>query len=216
MGHRWFSVVGVVPDVKYNSPAAKPARVLYVPAAQMPFRDLFLLVRTAMKPTDLVRTLQYRVKGIDPELPLGAVSTMEQLADASLGEARLRTRLSGLLAVLALALASAGLYGLLAYSVARRTRELGVRRALGAGKGQIVRLVMSEGLALAGMGIGLGLFLAAISTRFLGSLLFGVNPLDPSTYSIVAVLVIGVAAIASYLPARRAARVEPAVALRRE
>jgi putative ABC transport system permease protein len=216
MGHRWFSVVGVVPEVKYNSPAAKPERVLYVPAAQMPFRDLFLLVRTAMKPTDLVRTLQDRVKGIDPELPLGAVSTMEQLADASLGEARLRTRLSGLLAVLALALASAGLYGLLAYSVARRTRELGIRRALGAGKGQIVRLVMSEGLALAGMGIGLGSFLAAISTRFLGSLLFGVNPLDPSTYSIVAVLVIGVAAIASYLPARRAARVEPAVALRRE
>lgn len=213
---RWFSVVGVVPDFKYESLAANPGRTLYVPQAQLPFRDLFLVVRTASNPLDLVDAVKGRVRGIDQDLPLGHVSTMEHIVHGSLGEPRLRTWLLGLFAALALALASAGLYGLLAYSVARRTQEIGIRLALGAERGDVLRLVMGQGLALTVMGIGLGLALALMLGRFFESLLYSVAATDPTTYSAVAVLLVGVAAAASYLPARRAARVEPAIALRRE
>jgi putative ABC transport system permease protein len=216
LGHRWFSVVGIVPGVKYESPAARAERTLYLPEAQMPFRDFFLLIRTVAMPLDMVHALKDRIKGIDPDLPLGTVNTMEQVANTSFGEARLRTRLLGLFAGLALVLSSAGLYGLLAYSVARRTREMGIRRTLGAETTEVLKLVMGEGLALTVMGMGLGLCLAIVLTRFLGNLLFEVGPFDPSTYALVAALLASVAAVASYLPARRAAMVEPAVALRRE
>ena len=189
---------------------------MYLPQTQMPFRDFALLVRTTAKPMDLVEAVKGRLKGLDKDLPLDNVRTMEHVADASLGEPRLRTWLLGLFAVLALALASAGLYGLLAYAVARRTQEIGIRLAMGAERGDVLKLVMGQGLALTAIGIGLGLTLALGLARFLESLLYGVGAADPLTYSVVAGLLAGVAAAASYLPARRAASIEPAIALRRE
>jgi putative ABC transport system permease protein len=212
--HRWFSVVGVVRDFKYDSLGAGPMRTLYLPQAQMPFRDLFLLVRTTSSPLDLVGAVKGRIRAIDHELPFGHVASMEHIVQDSLSEPRLRTWLIGLFAALALVLASAGLYGLLAYSVARRTAEIGIRLALGAGRGEVLWQVMGQGLKLAAQGIGLGLIVALILSRLLASLLFGVSTTDPLTYGVVAVLLVGVTALASYRPASRAASVDPAVALR--
>ena len=212
--HRWFSVVGVVPNFKCDSLSASPVRTLYIPQAQMPFRDLFFLVRTASSPLDIVEAVKDRIRGIDHELPLGHVASMEHIVHDSLGAPRLRTWLLGLFAALALVLASAGLYGLLAYFVARRRVEIGIRLALGADRREVLRHVMGQGLILGAQGIGLGIIVALLLTRFLGSLLYGVATADPLTYSVVALVLLTVAALASYRPASRAAGVDPAVALR--
>jgi putative ABC transport system permease protein len=214
--HRWFSVIGVVPDFKYESLAASPVRTLYVPQAQLPFRDFFLVIRTASNPLDFVNAVKDRIEGVDRDLPLAYVGSMEHIVQGALEEPRLRTWLLALFASLAMVLASAGLYGLLAYSVARSTREIGIRLVLGADRNEVLRHVMGRGLTLAAMGIALGLVLALILARFLASLLYGVGTADPRTYALVAVLLGTVAGLASYLPARRAASIEPAVALRQE
>ena len=179
----------------------------------MPFRDFFLLVRTS-SPLDLVAAVKGRIRGIDHELPLGHVASMEHIVDDSLGEPRHRTWLLGLFAALALVLASAGLYGLLAYSVARRRAEIAIRLALGADRAAVLGHAIGQGMRLAAQGIGLGLIAALFLTRLLTSLLFGVGTADPLTYGLVALLLVAVAALASYRPACRAASVDPAVALR--
>jgi putative ABC transport system permease protein len=213
---RSFVVVGIVRAVQYRKPGQVTERTLYLPQVEVPFRDSFLLVRASTSSADAMGAVRRSMHAADPALAQNAPRALEDVARDVLATPRLLTGLLGLFAGLSLLLALAGLYGLLAYTVARRTPEIGVRVALGAGRSDVVRLVMGRGLALTGIGIAVGLGMALGLTRFLGTLLYGVGPADPPTYAAVAAILALVAAAACYIPARRAARIEPAVALRRE
>ena len=187
-----------------------------MPHAQLPFGSMTFVVRTAGDAAAVMQAAKTVVWAIDPTLPFYDTVTVEQLVAVSLAPRRFSLVLLGAFAVIALVLAVVGLYGVISFSAAQRTREIGVRMALGARFADIRRLVVFEGLWLAVTGIAMGLAAALIATRFLESLLFGVTPTDPITLGLVAVLLLGVALLASYLPARRAARVDPLTALRVE
>jgi ABC-type antimicrobial peptide transport system permease subunit len=173
-------------------------------------------VRTAGDPQALVPIIRNTIAQIDPNLPLRDVSTQSQQIDRLLFQERLVARLSGFFGVLALLLACIGLYGLLAYEVARRTREVGIRMALGAQARDVLRLVVRQGLSLVAVGTALGVALAVGLTRYLKSMLYDVRATDPLTLFVVALLPVAVAAVACFLPARRATEVDPLVALRHE
>jgi predicted permease len=213
---RAFSIVGIVQAVQYRKPGQGRERTLYLPQTDVPFRDSFLVVRASASPADAMAAVRRSVRAADPALALNRPRALEDVAREALATPRLLTGLLGLFAGLSLVLALAGLYGLLAYTVARRTPEIGVRVALGADRSDVVRLVMGRGLALTGLGIAVGLGIALGLTRFLAGFLYGVGPADPPTYAGVAAILALVAAAACYVPARRAARIEPSVALRRE
>jgi putative ABC transport system permease protein len=211
----WLRVVGVVADARYRELQA--ARLdLYMSYLQSNARPHHVVVRTAFDPLALVRPIREIVQQLDPGLPLTDVASMTELVSRALGEPRFAARLFGAFALIALLLAALGLYGLLAYSVSRRTQEIGVRVALGARPSDVRRMVVREGLRLVMGGLALGLLGAAAAARLLTSLLFGVRPVDPPTFAAVASLLLAVAALACLLPASRAARVDPAVALRAE
>jgi FtsX-like permease family len=193
-----------------------PADEIYVPMAQNPLLDAVLVVKTAVEPMSIARGVIELLYAVDPNQPAARVRSLEQVRAESVAAPRLTTSLLGLFALLALAIAATGIGGVMALAVGQRRHEIGVRMAIGARPGEILRMILGQGMALALVGVALGLFGALWLTRLLQQLLFEVAPTDPLTYVGVAV-VLGLAAlIACYVPARRAARVDPIIALRVE
>jgi putative ABC transport system permease protein len=213
-----YTVVGVVGDVKQVSLALTESEAVYTTAAQWPHTDnaMSLVVRARGDASAHLPAIRRAVWSVDQDQPIVRVATMDELVAASAAERRFALIVFEAFAIVALALAAAGVYGVLAGSVAERTREIGVRSALGASRGMIVALVVRQGLALTGCGVVLGLGAAAAASQLLVALLFGVSPLDPATYSAVAALLTGVSLVACGVPAWRASRVDPASTLRAE
>jgi putative ABC transport system permease protein len=173
-----------------------------------------ILVRTWKDPLSLVSAVRNELQQMDPQQPMAAVATMDQLLGDSLSRSRFTMLLLGIFAAMALLLASVGIYGVIAYGVAQRTQEFGIRIALGAGRRDVLRLVLGQGTRLALWGIGLGVIFALALTKFLAALLYGISPADPLTFAAVASLLVLVALAACYVPAQRATRVDPIEALR--
>jgi predicted permease len=212
------TVVGIVADEKMQG-LDRPAPIaLYLPLAQAPSLDGsgVILARTTLPPAEAFAALRAAVRGLDPGLPLDEMETLDTTVARSVAQRRFVTLLLAAFAATGLGLAALGVYGLLSYTVARRTRELGIRMALGATPAAVRRLVMGNGLKLAALGLVFGLCGAWGATRLLRGLLYGVGPADPATYIAVALFLASVAAGASALPARRATRIDPARALRGE
>jgi putative ABC transport system permease protein len=220
-GHRdtdnpWLEVVGVVAHVK-NYGVDEPSRVeVYLPYLQNSVGSLTLIVRTAGDPAGLSAGVRQAVRATDPELPVFSVRTLEALVSDRTAERRLAALLISVFAGLALLLAAVGIYGVMSYAVNQRTQEIGIRMALGAEREQILKMVLRYGTTLAFLGVGIGLVTAFGLARLITSLLFQTSAADPPTFSLVPLLLMGVALVACYLPARRATRVDPMVALRCE
>lgn len=209
-------VVGVVRNLRIRQVSEAPFPAMYFPQAQRTVLDRTLLVRTALDPAVTIPQLRALVRELDPNAPMFRVQTMAQQKNRALAmERATATFLSGF-GVLALLLAALGIYGVLAYAVSRRTREIGVRIALGAGVGDVLRLVLRQGLWLAGVGVAAGFAGALAAAHSLRSFLYGIQPLDPLTFAVVGGVLVLVALLACWLPARRATRVDPVVALRVE
>jgi putative ABC transport system permease protein len=207
-------VVGVVADVRHSRLDAQPAPELYVPFAQRPSPDMTLVLRGAGGPAALASAARAALKALDPDQPLAGVTTVSALVETALAPSRFHLRLLGAFAALAFVLAAVGLYGVVAHSVARRTGEIGVRMALGAARRDVVAMVLREAAALSALGLALGGAAALALARALRSVLYAVSPADPAAYAAAAVALAAMTALASYLPARRATRVDPATALR--
>jgi putative ABC transport system permease protein len=207
-------VVGVVGDVHHDSVEEAPPSEVYLPVGQFEVLYMLLAVRSTQGLEVLAPMLRQELRAVDPDLPLVQVRTMVDLVDASLGPTQVMGSLLAAIAVLGLVLAGVGLYGVLAYSVSQRTRELGIRIALGATNGRLMWLVVGQGIRLAALGVVLGLVGAAVLARSLAGLLHGVEAFDVFTFGAVPLLLAAVALLASWLPARRALRVPPSEALR--
>ncbi|MEN3332604.1 MAG: hypothetical protein V7641_1969 [Blastocatellia bacterium] len=219
-----FEIVGVVGHVKHfglDAPKEIPFQ-FYMPYVQIPddfligFLGMGLVARTAGDPAAMAAPMKETILAIDKDQPVTAVRTMEQVLADSLAQRRFTMLLLGLFAGLALVLASVGIYGVMSYTVAQRTHEIGVRMALGARPGDVLRMVVRQGMALAGIGVAIGLAVAFALTRLMSSFLFGVSATDPLTFIVLSLLLAGVALAACYVPARRATKVDPMVALRYE
>jgi putative ABC transport system permease protein len=218
----WLSVVGVVKDVKQAGLEAKTGTEVYFLQSQMPVTlggasdDMYLLLRTAGDPLSLVSQVRREVRALDPGLPLADVRSLERVVFESVAQPRFITSMALLFAVVALALAAVGTYGVLSYSVEQRTQEIGVRMALGAQGRQVLGMVLAQGAGLVMVGLVLGVVLALALRRLLAGMLFGVAATDPTIFASVVVVLAAVSLIACYLPARRATRISPLVALRYE
>ena len=214
----WWTVVGVVRHTRHLQLQVHETVQAYFPHGQFPRprRSLHLAVRTTGDPGALLPMLRREVAALDPALPLYDVELMDERLKKSVAQPRFNVMLMGLFALVALVLGAVGLYGVISYSVSQRTHEIGVRMALGAQRRDILRMVVGQGLWLTLIGVALGLAGAFALTRFLQSLLFGVSPGDPVTFAVVAVLLVMVALLACYVPAHRATKVDPMVALRYE
>jgi putative ABC transport system permease protein len=209
-------VAGVVGEIRDFGLAAEQKPEVYVPFAQVPSPLICVVIHTTTQPLSLAAAAQHAVWAVDKEQAVSFVMSMQQLASESLAPQRASMILIVIFAGLALMLATVGIYGVISYSAQQRTREIGIRIALGAGPRAVLRLVMREGLALTGAGLAIGLTGAFALTRFLSSVLFGVHPGDPATFAMVAVILAAVTLLATYVPARHAMRVDPMVALRYE
>jgi len=215
----WFpkaEIIGVVSDIKTDGLNMPQYPEIYRPDSQLPSDDCLLIIRTKATPETLAAAVREEMGRIDRDIPLRLVRTMEVVIAGTLWYARLSAWLLGSFAALAAALAAAGLYGVMSYSVNQRTQEIGLRMALGAASRDVLRMVIAEGFKLTVVGLGLGLGAAFALNRLIASQLFGVTATDPLTYGGVAMLLAMVAMAACYIPARRAARVDPMVALRCE
>ena len=215
-GKSWIQIAGVVGDVKQYGLDKNAVDEIYVPMAQNPLMDAVLVVKTSAEPMSIARSVIELLYAVDPNQPVARVRSLEQVRAESVAAPRLTTSLLGLFALLALAIAATGIGGVMALAVGQRRHEIGVRMAIGARPVEILRMILGQGMALALVGVALGLFGALWLTRLLQQLLFEVAPSDPLTYVGVAA-VLGLAAlVACYIPARRAARVDPIIALRAE
>jgi predicted permease len=210
---QWNSIVGVVADVKELGATAEPVSAMYFLGTM---REMTLVVRAAQDPTNLIADVRGIIRSVDPDQPIADIRTLENIVSESDAPQRLTMLIAGLFAALALLLAMIGLYGVIAYSVAQRNHEFGIRMALGAARGDILHLIVTQGFRLALAGIIVGMAGALALTRVLASLLFGITPTDPITFGAVAILLVGLVLLACYIPARRAAKVDPMVALRCE
>lgn len=208
------TVVGVARDAKYGSLAETTPAFAYFPMAQRWQPTQILLVRTAGEPGRLGPAIEAAVLELDPRLPRPVVTTLRESTSIVLLPQRIAAAVTGALGAMGLLLATVGLYGIIAYSVGRRTREIGLRVALGADRPAVLRLIIGEGMRLAAAGVAVGLVLAAAASRLLAGLLFGLSPLDLPTFTATALLLAAVALLASYLPARRATAADPMAALR--
>ncbi len=210
-------MVGVVGDVKaYGLDVIEPVATLYLPLAQQAMPYMSLVVRTSSPPNTLASAISNAVHEVDREQPMVDVITMDDIVADSLSHQRFNMLLLSAFSGLALLLAAIGIYSVLAYSVRRRMREIGVRMALGAQRGDILRMILGQGTKLALIGTGIGIAVAFALTRLMASQLFGVTATDPVTFLSVAALIILVALSACYIPARRATKVDPVVALQYE
>jgi len=223
----WMRIVGIVGDVKQGALNTETVQQTYLPWPQVDdafiaenvvgaLRSLKISIRTSLDPESLTAAVRAQIHDIDPSLPISQIQTMSQVVNLSVGPQRFNTLLLSTFAGVALLLAAIGIAGVLATSVSRRTQEMGVRLALGAQHGDLVRMVVTQGMALALVGLTIGLAAAFVLTRWLSALLFQVTPRDPVTFGTVAFVLVGVALGACYVPARRAMRVDPIVALRYE
>lgn len=213
----WPEIIGVVGNVRHNGVEEHSGNpYLYHPLTQTPFGQLSVLIRTNRSLEEMTTLLRRKVSEIDPELPVFQVGPMDEVISTRLDNRRAIMILIVSFAVVALLLSAIGIYGVLAYDVTQRTREIGIRGAIGASRQQIVTLILRQGLWKAGIGLAIGLVGAILLSRYLTSLLYEVQPTDPLAYVVVTTLLLGVALLASYLPARRAARIDPMTALRTE
>jgi putative ABC transport system permease protein len=209
-------IVGVAADIKARGARADAPETIYLPFAQAPISDLSVLIRSTASTSLVITSARAALKAIDADLPVFDEKTMSDAVSDSIGQPRFYTELLASFAAIALLLATLGIYGVISYTVSQRTRELGIRIALGASRGGIINLVVLQGMLLTGTGVAVGLAGAYWLTRLIATLLFGVPPFDPTTFGVVAVVLLGVAALASYIPARRAALVDPIIAMRAE
>jgi putative ABC transport system permease protein len=191
---------------------------MYVPYAQVPNVEArpLIVLRTSIEPASVTSALRKAVSEVDANIPMDQVETMKQIVYGSVGQSRFRTAVLVMFGLLSLFVASIGLYGVMSYSVSQRTREFGIRMAIGSSRGAVLRLVFGEAVKLVSVGGGLGLAGAVLLTRLIANLLYGVTPFDATTLASVSILVAGVALVASYVPARRAANINPIDSLRYE
>ncbi len=211
-----FEIVGIVHDVKLAGLEAPSEPAYYLPSSQAPLEDMMILVRTTTEPLSIVSAVRQAVWSIDPNQPIANISTLEKVVDDSIAQRRLNMLLMGLFGGLAMLLSAVGIYGLLSHAVTQRTQEMGIRMALGARVGDVLKLVLRQGMTLALIGEAIGLVGAFVLTRLIRGLLFGVTPNDAMTFVVVGGVLAVVALLACYLPARRATKVDPLVALRYE
>ena len=209
-------IVGVVGDVRRDGLGSPSRPEMYVPFAQEPFWAAYVSVRASGDPARLSSALRNEVRALAPTLPIEAIQPMTEIVRESVSQPRFRTTLVGFFAAAALLLAVIGIYGVISYGVGRRTREVGIRLALGAGRRDVLALVLRQGLALTGAGLAAGVAGALLLTRFLSSLLFETGRLDPAIFAGVALLLAAAGMLACWIPARRATRVDPVIALRFE
>jgi putative ABC transport system permease protein len=209
-------IVGVASDVKSLDLDAKVALDIYVPYWQWPMQSPALLLRTAGDPARLASALRGEINALNKNLPAPKIQTMDDRLRDAAAQPRFQTLLLGLFGLLALALVSTGVYGVVSYSVARRSREIGLRMALGAQTRDVLRLVIGQGMTLALIGIAVGLAGALALTRVMASLLYGLGATDPATFAAVTLLLVVVAFAACWIPARRATKVDPMIALKCE
>ena len=212
----WREVIGVVGDVKFEGLAEAAPLQVYMPAAQEPASDFAIVVRTTVTPSSVQAPVESVMRGLDRDLPVFTIRTMDRVVEASIGRERMSVLVLGVFAFVALVLACVGLYGLVSHSVTERTHEIGVRMALGADRRHVVSLVIRQGLAMTIVGVAAGLAGALALGRSISSLLFGVAPTDLPTLSVVIALLVGVSTLACYVPAWRATRLDPTQALRSE
>ena len=212
----WSEIVGVIGDVKSLNPRPEAVPEVYQSYWQYPMQGPSLLVRTTGDPTTLAEAIRRETKAVIPNLPPPLIRTMDDLLSETVAQPRLQTALLSLFAGVALVLAAVGLYGVLAYTVTHRHREIGIRLALGASKRNVLSLVIGQGMKLALTGVAIGIVAALALTRVIRSLLYGVTPTDPLTFAAVSLLLVAIALFACWLPARRAAKVDPMEALRYE
>ena len=212
-GDPWFTIIGVVADAKARG-ARQAAKVeTFIPYWQLVEPGTVVILKSA-NPARLAGPLRAAVASIDRSIPVAGITTLSEMVGDSIAQPRFFATLAGTFAALALVLAAIGLYGVMAYAVSQRTTEIGVRMALGATPGRVFRLVVGGGLRLAALGIALGVTGSIIMSRWLTTLLFGVEPRDPTTLAFTAAVLLCVSVAASVIPARRATRVDPMVAIR--
>ena len=220
----WISIVGIVGQVRHNAVTETPRAEMYIPHAQWPVavpgsnagRGMTFVIRTQGDPLAAVPHVREAVRALDANLPVADVRTLERVTDDSLARPRFTTFLLGLFAMLALTLAAIGIYGVISLLVTRRRQEIGIRMALGAAPAAVVRLILRRGAALAAIGVAAGLFAAALLSRIISSMLYGVTAFDPLTFATIPLVLLIVALVASLIPAGRAAALDPVVALREE
>jgi len=216
----WLEIVGVVGDIKQRSLIMETQAGIYTPLTQA--RHLFMarfmnfLIKTTSDPMSLAPAAQREIQQVDPDLPMISMRTMDQVVSSSISDKRFNALLLGVFAALALILAAAGIYGVMAFSVAQRTHEIGVRMALGAQVRDVLRLIIGQGMILVIIGVGAGLIASLALTRLVKTLLFNVSATDPTTLVVVTITLIVIALLACWIPARRAAKVDPTMALRFE
>jgi predicted permease len=212
----WLEIIAVVQDAKYHDLREHSLPMVYISMLQYPESGVAFEIRTAINPASAATAVTNAVHAIDPRLPVYGVKTLKDQLDDSLVDERLVASLSSVFGALALLVAAIGLYGLMAYAVHRRTNEIGIRMALGAKPAKIARMVLRETLLLVGIGLAIGIPAAIVASRLISSELFGLKPGDPITISTASLATAAIAALAGYLPARRASRVDPMMALRHE
>jgi predicted permease len=216
----WFTIVGITRPVRHNAVVEEPRTEMFLPHAQFAAggasipAGMTLVVKTAGPPLGLLPAVRAQVRALDPKLPVSEVRNMSAVAEHALAQPRFLTILLGVFALLALTLAAIGMYGVISFTAARRTHEIGIRMALGAARPAVIRLVLGEGMVMALAGVALGLIGAAALTRYVAGQLYGVTPLDPITFAVVPLILLAVAALAVWIPARRAAATSPLIALR--
>jgi putative ABC transport system permease protein len=211
-----MEIVGVVGDVHHDGLEAEVRPELFVPFMQLPLSEMHIVVHTTQDGDLMATAVREEIRRIDPQLPLTRVSTIEDLLSTTVAQPRFNMALLIGLAFCAVVLAAVGVYGVVSYSVARRTREIGVRMALGADRGATAKLVVMQVLRVLALGALIGLAVALGLSRFIAGLLYGVAPTDPATYALVGLCVVAVGVVAASIPALRAARIDPVEALRRE
>jgi putative ABC transport system permease protein len=209
-------IIAVAGDVRQMGLDTPAEPTVYWPHPELVLSELTILVRTTNDPLSLLSAVRNELQQLDPAQPMAGVATMDELLSGSLSRSRFTMLVLAVFAALALILASVGIYGVIAYSVTQRTQEFGVRMALGASRRDVLRLVLGQGTRLTLLGIGLGIVAALIVTRLMATLLYGISATDPLTFTSVALLLALVALAACYIPAQRATRVDPIVALRYE
>jgi predicted permease len=210
----WATVVGIVKDIKSDGLDVDGVPHIYVSTYQDSTKRMSVVLRTSLPASLLEPQIRHEIQGIDSGLPVFNIASMDDVLDRSLASRRFSANLVGGFAGLAALLASIGIYGLLAYMVGQRSREIGIRMALGAGRGGVLKLFLQKGIVLAGLGIVAGMAVSASTASMMTSLLYGVRPHDPAVFLIVPLLLLAVATLASYFPARRATKVDPMIALR--
>jgi predicted permease len=210
----WLTVVGIVKDIKQDGLDINGVPHIYTSIYQNTGRDFNLVLRTPLAPSALESQIRSEIQGVDPSLPVFNIRSMNEVMESSLAPRRFSAELMAAFAVVALLLASVGIYGVIAYMVGQRTQEIGVRIALGAHRSDILKLVLSQGALLAGAGVCVGLILAAVTAPIIATLLYGIRAIDPIVFLAVPVVLFAISFAASYIPARRATKVNPIVALR--